>query len=227
MWKINSCLFTEEGLEHLISSYTKEAGLRNLKREVGALCRKVAKKIVMGEENSTVVTPDSIKSLLGRPRFFKEDKLKENKVGIATGLAWTQVGGEILYVESIKLSGKDGFILTGQLGKVMEESAKAAFSYVRSYSERLGIAPSWFRSNEIHIHLPAGAVPKDGPSAGVTLATSLVSLITGTPVRRDIAMTGEIGLQGQVLPVGGIKEKALAALSHGIKYVILPKKQSA
>ncbi len=215
--------FTSQGLEFLISRYTKEAGLRNLTREVGSLCRKVAKKIVMGEEKSTMVTPDVIKSLLGKPKFFKEDQLKEDKVGIATGLAWTQVGGEILYVECIKLSGKGGFTLTGQLGKVMEESAKAAFSYVRSYSERLGIPPSWFRSNEVHIHLPAGAVPKDGPSAGVTLATCLISLITGTPVRRDIAMTGEIGLQGQVLPVGGVKEKALAALSHGIKYMILPK----
>lgn len=215
--------FTSQGLEFLINRYTKEAGLRNLTREVGSLCRKVAKKIVMGKEEETVVTPDVIKSLLGRPKFFKEDQLKEDKIGIATGLAWTQVGGEILYVECIKLSGKGGFTLTGQLGKVMEESAKAAFSYVRSYSERLGIPPSWFRSNEVHIHLPAGAVPKDGPSAGVTLATSLISLITGTPVRRDIAMTGEIGLQGQVLPVGGVKEKALAALSHGIKYMILPK----
>ena len=131
--------FTKKGLEFLISCYTEEAGLRNLTREVGSLCRKAAKKIVMGEEKMTVVTPEVIKSLLGRPRFFKEDQLKEDKVGIATGLAWTQVGGKILYVESIKLSGKGGFTLTGQLGKVMEESAKAAFSYVRSYSERLGI----------------------------------------------------------------------------------------
>ena len=215
--------FTRKGIQHLIHHYTKEAGLRNLKREVSSLCRKIAKKIVMGEDKPTVITPSSVKSLLGKPRFLKEAPLKTDKVGISTGLAWTQVGGEILYVESIKLSGKGGFTVTGQLGKVMEESAKAAFSYVRSYSEKSGISPSWFRSNEIHIHLPAGAVPKDGPSAGVALATSLVSLVTKTPVRRDTAMTGEIGLQGQVLPVGGIKEKALAALNHGIKYMILPK----
>ena len=215
--------FTKKGIQYLISHYTKEAGLRNLTREVGSLCRKTAKKIVMGETKPTVMTPHTVKSLLGRPRFLKEDQLKEDKIGIATGLAWTQVGGEILYVESIKISGKEGFTLTGQLGKVMEESAKTAFSYVRSYSENIGVASSWFKSNEIHIHLPAGAVPKDGPSAGVTLATSLISLITKTPVRRDVAMTGEIGLQGQVLPVGGIKEKALAALNHGIKTMILPK----
>ena len=215
--------FTKKGIQFLIDHYTKESGLRNLTREVGSVCRKTAKKIVLGDEKPTVITPRAIKSLLGQPKFLKEDRLKEDKIGISTGLAWTQVGGEILYVESIKMSGKGGFTLTGQLGKVMEESAKTAFSYVRSYSERLGVPPSWFKSNEIHIHLPAGAVPKDGPSAGVTLATSLISLITQTPVRKDVAMTGEIGLQGQVLPVGGIKEKALAALSHGIKTVILPK----
>ena len=219
--------FTRKGIQYLIEHYTKEAGLRNLKREVGSLCRKTAKKIVLGEEKQTVINPSAVKTLLGQPRFLKEDQLKEDKVGIVTGLAWTQMGGEILYVESIKMSGKDGIILTGQLGKVMEESAKTAFSYVRSYSEQIGVEPSWFKSNEIHIHLPAGAIPKDGPSAGVTLATSLVSLITGTPVRKDVAMTGEIGLQGQVLPVGGVKEKALAALNHGIKTVILPKRNKA
>ena len=215
--------FTKKGIQFLIHHYTKESGLRNLTREVGSLCRKTAKKIVMGNNKPTVITPRAVKTLLGQPRFLKEDQLKEDKVGIATGLAWTQAGGEILYVESIKISGKGGFTLTGQLGKVMEESAKTAFSYVRSYSEKLAVPPSWFKSNEIHIHLPAGAVPKDGPSAGVTLATSLISLITGSSIRRDVAMTGEIGLQGQVLPVGGIKEKALAALNHGIKTVILPK----
>ena len=217
--------FTPSGLEYIIDNYTKEAGLRNLKRQVSSVCRKVAKKIVMGEEGTTVVTPESTKSLLGHPMFQREDKLKDNKVGIATGLAWTQVGGEVLYVEAIKLpSKKGGLTLTGQLGEVMKESAELARSYVQSCSSSLGISESWFRSNEVHIHLPAGAVPKDGPSAGVTLATALVSLITKCPIRKDIAMTGEIGLQGQVLPVGGIKEKALAALNHGVKNVILPKK---
>ena len=219
--------FTKKGVQYLIHHYTKEAGLRNLKREIGSICRKTAKKVVLGQETYKRITPNVINTLLGRPRFLREDQLKKDKIGIVTGLAWTEVGGEILYVESIKLSGKDKFTLTGQLGKVMEESAKTAFSYVRSYSEQLGVRSSWFKSNEIHIHLPAGAIPKDGPSAGVTLATSLISLITQTPVRKDIAMTGEIGLQGQVLPVGGIKEKALAALNHGIKTVILPKRNQA
>ena len=221
--------FTEEGIEHLISFYTKEAGLRNLTREVGSLCRKVAKKVVTGEGSFSLITPKTITELLGPAKYLREDQLKESKVGVCTGLAWTQAGGEILYVEAIRISSSSnkGIILTGQLGKVMEESAQAAYSYTRMYSEKTGIAPNWFKKNEIHIHLPAGATPKDGPSAGVTLATALISLITNTPVRKDIAMTGEIGLQGQVLPVGGIKEKALAALSHGILNVILPLKNKA
>ena len=218
--------FTEKGIEHLITGYTKEAGLRNLNREIGSLCRKAAKQIVLGKAKELVITPKKIIELLGPARFFKEDNLKINKVGVSTGLAWTQSGGEILYVEAISMSNQSnkGIILTGQLGKVMEESAKAAFSYVRKYSEEMGISPEWFKKNEVHIHMPAGATPKDGPSAGVTVATTLISLITNTPVRKDIAMTGEIGLQGQVLPVGGIKEKALAALNHGITNIILPLK---
>ena len=216
--------FTEKGIEHLVTGYTKEAGLRNLNREVGSLCRKAAKKIVLGKVKELIITPKKIIEMLGPARFLKEDNLKTSKVGVSTGLAWTQAGGEILYVEAISMSNQSnkGIILTGQLGKVMEESAKAAFSYVRKYSEEMGISPEWFKKNEVHIHLPAGATPKDGPSAGVTLATTLVSLITNTAVRKDIAMTGEIGLQGQVLPVGGIKEKALAALNHGITNIILP-----
>ena len=221
--------WTEKGLRHLISHYTKEAGLRNLSREVGALCRKVAKKVVMGETEKCFITSEKIKELLGPAKYLKEDQLKESKVGVGTGLAWTQVGGEILYVEAIRVraTSNKGIILTGQLGKVMEESAQAAYSYVRMYAEKAGISASWFKKNEIHIHLPAGATPKDGPSAGVTLATALISLITETPVRKDIAMTGEIGLQGQVLPVGGIKEKTLAAFSHGILNVILPAKNKS
>ena len=221
--------FTEKGINQLISYYTKEAGLRNLTREVGSLCRKVAKKVVLGEKKQFLITPKEITELLGPAKYLKEDQLKESKVGVSTGLAWTQAGGEILYVEAIRISSSTnkGIILTGQLGKVMEESAQAAYSYIRMYSEKVGIAANWFKKNEIHIHLPAGAIPKDGPSAGVTLSTALISLITNTPVRKDVAMTGEIGLQGQVLPVGGIKEKALAALSHGILNVILPLKNKA
>ena len=221
--------FTEKGIKHLISHYTKEAGLRNLSREVGALCRKVAKQVVMGDTKKCFITSEKIKDLLGPAKYLKEDQLQESKVGVGTGLAWTQAGGEILYVEAIRVrsTNNKGIILTGQLGKVMEESAQAAYSYIRMYAEKAGIPAQWFKKNEIHIHLPAGATPKDGPSAGVTLATALISLITETPVRKDIAMTGEIGLQGQVLPVGGIKEKALAAFSHGITNVILPSKNKA
>ncbi|MBX3020446.1 MAG: endopeptidase La [Bdellovibrionales bacterium] len=213
---------TDDGLAYLISHYTREAGLRNLEREVGSLCRKVAKKFVFGHKEKIIVTSANIPELLGPPRYLKEEKLKENQVGISTGLAWTQAGGEVLYVEALKMRGKGGLILTGQLGDVMKESARAAWSYARAHSEELGIDEDFFDNYEVHIHLPAGAIPKDGPSAGVTMATALTSLMTGQPVRRDIAMTGEITLSGRVLPVGGIREKSLAALTHGVTTIILP-----
>jgi len=213
---------TDEGLEFLISHYTREAGLRNLEREVGSLCRKVAKKFVFGHKDKIVVDAKTVPELLGPPRFLREERLKENQVGITTGLAWTQAGGEVLYVEAIKMKGKGGLVLTGQLGDVMKESARAAWSYARAHSAELGIDDEFFDQYEVHIHLPAGAIPKDGPSAGVTMATALTSLMTGAPVRRDIAMTGEITLSGRVLPVGGIREKALAALTHGVTNIILP-----
>lgn len=213
---------TDDGLAYLISHYTREAGLRNLEREVGSLCRKVAKKFVFGHTEKVVVTSQNIPELLGPPRFLKEERLSENQVGIVTGLAWTQAGGEVLYVEALKMKGKGGLVLTGQLGDVMKESARAAWSYARAHSDELGIDNEFFENYEVHIHLPAGAIPKDGPSAGVTMATALTSLITGTPVRRDIAMTGEVTLSGRVLPVGGIREKALAALTHGVTNIILP-----
>jgi ATP-dependent Lon protease len=168
------------------------------------------------------ITADAVAELLGPPRFIRDEKLKEDQVGITTGLAWTQAGGEILYVEALKMKGKGHLQLTGQLGNVMKESAQAAMSYAKAHSQELGISADWFDNNEVHIHLPAGAIPKDGPSAGVTLATSIISLMTDTPVKRDVAMTGEISLTGRVLPVGGIKEKCLAALSHGVTRVILP-----
>lgn len=213
---------TDDGLAYLISHYTREAGLRNLEREVGSVCRKVAKKFVFGHKEKIIVNSHTIPELLGPPRFLKEEKLNENQIGVVTGLAWTQAGGEVLYVEALKMRGKGGLTLTGQLGDVMKESARAAWSYARAHSEELGIEEDFFDNYEVHIHLPAGAIPKDGPSAGVTMATALTSLMTGVPVRRDIAMTGEVTLTGRVLPVGGIREKSLAALTHGVTNIILP-----
>jgi ATP-dependent Lon protease len=214
--------FTDEGIKYLISHYTREAGVRNLERELGSLCRKVAKRKVLGIPGKVVVTAEVVSNLLGPARYLRDEKLKENQVGITTGLAWTPVGGEILYVEALKMKGKGGLVLTGQLGDVMQESAKAAMSYARAHYEELGIDQNWVENNEVHIHLPSGAIPKDGPSAGVTMATSLISLMTDTPVRKDICMTGEISLSGRVLPVGGIREKVLAALTQDIFNVILP-----
>ena len=214
--------FTDEGLGFLIAHYTREAGLRNLEREVGSVCRKVAKKYVFGEVEKVVVDAEVVQELLGPARFLKEERLKENQVGVSTGLAWTQAGGEVLYVEALKMKGKGGLTLTGQLGDVMKESAQAAASYARANADWLEIDPDWFDEHQVHIHLPAGAIPKDGPSAGVTLSTALISLATGVPVKKDVAMTGEITLSGRVLPVGGIREKCLAALTHGVSTVILP-----
>lgn len=214
--------FTEDGMRALISGYTREAGLRNLEREIGSVCRKVAKRVVEGDTDTVVVTEKRLYELMGPARFIREDRFHEDQVGISTGLAWTQVGGEILYVEALSMKGKGGMTLTGQLGDVMKESATAALSYAKAHHDELGIDANWFENNNIHIHLPAGAIPKDGPSAGVTLATALVSLMTETPVRMDVAMTGELTLTGRVLPVGGIREKALAALNQGISNVIIP-----
>jgi ATP-dependent Lon protease len=214
--------FTDEGIKYLIAGYTREAGLRNLEREVGSVCRKVAKKVVMNETNFVEVTPQAVSELLGPARFTREDKMLESNVGVVQGLAWTQAGGEVLLIEALKMKGKGHLMLTGQLGDVMKESAHAAMSYARAHMDELGIDPEMFEKFDVHVHLPAGAIPKDGPSAGITLTTALVSLLTGTPVRNDIAMTGEVTLQGRVLPVGGIREKCLAALNLGITNVIVP-----
>jgi ATP-dependent Lon protease len=214
--------FEDSGLKALIAGFTRESGVRNLEREIGSVCRKVAKKVVSGDTSLVTVTDENISDLLGAPRFIRDEKMTENQVGIVTGLAWTQVGGEILYIEALKMKGKGGLVLTGQLGDVMKESAKAALSYARAHSEELGIDDTLFENTEIHVHIPAGAIPKDGPSAGITMATALISLLTDMPIRSDIAMTGEVTLAGRVLPVGGIREKALAALNHGINTVILP-----
>jgi ATP-dependent Lon protease len=214
--------FTDEGLKYLISHYTREAGVRNLEREVGSVCRKVARKLVEGGDGQVVVDDIAVHDLLGAPKYLRDERLEESQVGMCTGLAWTQVGGEILYIEALKMKGRGGLVLTGQLGDVMKESARAALSYARAHHEELGIDDGIFENTEIHLHIPAGAVPKDGPSAGITLATAIISLLTDTPVRMDVAMTGEVTLAGRVLPVGGIREKALAALNQGITEVILP-----
>ncbi|MFN7453444.1 MAG: endopeptidase La [Pseudobdellovibrionaceae bacterium] len=214
--------FTDDGVKFLISHYTREAGLRNLEREVGSMCRKVAKMVVMGETQFVEITPEIIPDLMGPPRYLRDEKLHDSQVGVVTGLAWTQAGGEVLYVEALKYRGKGGLVLTGQLGDVMKESAHAAMTYARAHYEELSIPADFFEKWDVHVHLPAGAIPKDGPSAGVTMSTALLSLMTDTPVRHDIAMTGEVTLQGRVLPVGGIREKCLAALSQGIKDVIIP-----
>jgi ATP-dependent Lon protease len=213
--------FTDEGLQSVIEHFTAEAGLRNLERRIGALCRKVAMKIAKGDQNVTHIIPDTVLDLLGPPQFSKEDHREEDEVGVATGLAWTAAGGQVLYIESTKMKGK-GFTLTGQLGDVMKESAQTAIGYIRSRAEYLGIEEDAFENNEIHIHLPAGAIPKDGPSAGITLATTIISLLTDCPIDKTVAMTGEITLTGKVLPVGGVKEKCLAAMRMGIKTVIIP-----
>ncbi len=213
--------FHDEGVVSVIDGFTREAGLRNLERQIGALCRKVAKKIASGENSKTHILSPTVEELLGPAMYSKEDGKEFDEIGVATGLAWTAAGGEILFIEATKMKGK-GMTLTGQLGDVMKESAQAAVGYIRSNAKDLGVDEDLFDSNEIHIHLPAGAIPKDGPSAGITLATSIVSLLTNSFVSKDIAMTGEITLTGKVLPVGGIKEKALAAMRCGIETIIIP-----
>lgn len=214
--------FTDEGTTKIISSYTKEAGVRNLEREIARVCRKVAFKKGHGEGLGDTITPENLREYLGPEHHFPEVAMRTSRPGVATGLAWTEAGGDILFVEATKMPGKKGFSLTGQLGEVMQESAKAALSYVRTKAEELGIEKDFFEQYDLHVHVPAGAIPKDGPSAGITIACALASELSGRPVRSDVAMTGEITLSGLVLPVGGIKEKALAAKAAGIKKVILP-----
>ena len=215
---------SDEAILTIVSQYTQEAGLRNLEREIASICRKVARKIAEGKKELTRVTKGNLHKFLGVPKYLLDSEQEEDKVGIATGLAWTQAGGEILYIEVSSLKGKGQLTLTGQLGDVMKESAQAALSYSRSRAETWGVSDNFYEKCDIHIHIPAGAIPKDGPSAGVTIATALVSSLTKIPVRKDVAMTGEITLQGRVLPVGGLKEKSLAALRAKIGTVIIPRK---
>jgi ATP-dependent Lon protease len=216
--------FTDGALRQIIRDYTREAGVRNLEREIGKVCRKVVTRIAEGEESEpTKVTKNNVTKFLKKPRYFPETALRTQIPGVATGLGVTAVGGDLMFFEATKMPGQKGFMVTGQLGEVMKESAQAALSYVRAKAEELGIPDSVFDETDIHLHVPAGAVPKDGPSAGVTMAAALASLLTGRNVRDDVGMTGEITLRGQVLPVGGIKEKVLAAHRAGLKVVILPK----
>ena len=214
--------FTAGGLKKIISLYTREAGVRNVEREIASICRKVARKAAEGKKGLTVVTAQSIEKYLGPPKVFKDQLLKKDEVGIATGVAWTVVGGEILFVEATKMPGKGALQLTGSLGDVMKESAQAALSYSRAHAAEFGIESKIFSQNDFHVHFPEGAIPKDGPSAGVTIATAFLSVCTGHKVKKDVAMTGEITLRGNVLPVGGIKEKVLAAQRAGVKKMIMP-----
>ncbi len=216
--------FDDEALTRVARDYTREAGVRNLERMIGAICRKVAARIADGSAERVAVSAETVAEYLGKPRFYHEVAERTQIPGVATGLAWTESGGDILFIEATKMQGQKGFMITGQLGEVMQESAKAALSYIRSKAEDLGLAPDFYENLDIHLHVPAGAIPKDGPSAGVAMATALASLVKGVPVSSELGMTGEITLRGQVLPVGGIKEKVLAAHRAGLKRICLPRR---
>jgi ATP-dependent Lon protease len=214
--------FSENAVRALISDYTREAGLRNLERCIASVCRKVARHVAEGRRGKVRIIASSIASYLGAAPASREDALAEDQVGVATGLAWTEAGGDVLFVEATAMKGRGNLILTGHLGEVMKESAQAALSYARTRGAKFGIPEAFFEAKDIHVHVPEGAIPKDGPSAGITMATAMLSAFTDRPVARDVAMTGEITLRGNVLPVGGIKEKVLAARRSGIGTVVLP-----
>jgi ATP-dependent Lon protease len=219
--------FTPDALRQVIRGYTREAGVRNLEREIGALCRKVARRRAEGNDDPIEITPDVVVSMLGAPKFLDEEMEERTKdPGVAIGLAWTPAGGEVLFIEASRMAGGGSLTLTGQLGEVMKESARAALSWLRAHAREYNIDPDFFKTAEMHVHVPSGAIPKDGPSAGVTMTAAMASELTGRPVRGDIAMTGEITLSGRVLPVGGIKEKVLAARRVGIREVILPRQNA-
>jgi len=223
--KRSQIAFTDRGLRTIITDYTREAGVRNLEREIGGACRKVARRAAEGTLDGRVsVTEPRVRELLGRQRFFVESRRRTREPGVATGLAWTPVGGDVLFVEATAMPGSGKLTTTGQLGDVMRESAQAALSWVRGHvgAWASDLPETWFAEHDLHLHVPSGAIPKDGPSAGVTMATALVSLLARRPVRADVAMTGEITLTGQVLPIGGLKEKALAAQRSGVKRVLAP-----
>src|SRR5262245_31531804 len=216
-------VFTDRALRSMINSYTREAGLRNLEREVASIARKVARKVAEGDASPVRVTPSSVHRYLGAPKILPEERLKRDGIGIATGLAWTATGGDVLFVEATAMRGKGRLTLTGQLGEVMKESAQAALSFARSRARIYGIREDFFATHDLHVHVPEGAIPKDGPSAGITMATAMISIFTGRPVKRSVAMTGEITLRGNVLPIGGLKEKILPARRAGIETIVCPK----
>jgi ATP-dependent Lon protease len=220
----DNIIVQDDAIQTIIQRYTREAGVRNLEREISSICRKVARKVVVeGKTFKEEITPEKVTEYLGVPRFRPSLAEEQNEVGIATGLAWTEVGGELLVTEATLMAGKGKLTLTGKLGDVMQESAQAALSYVRAKAAELSLAEDFHSKIDIHVHVPEGAIPKDGPSAGITMATSLVSALTRIPTRRDVAMTGEITLRGKVLPIGGVKEKVLAAHRAGVKNIILPR----
>jgi ATP-dependent Lon protease len=218
----------DDVLETVVSEYTREAGVRQLERELGTVLRKVATKIASGAAKAPVtVDVDTVRDALGKQRFFQESASRTAVPGVSTGLAVTGVGGDVLFVEATDMPGKDNLVITGQLGDVMKESARIALSYVRSHAEDLGIDEHAFEGREFHLHVPAGAIPKDGPSAGITMTTALASLLSGRPVKHTVGMTGEVTLQGRVLPIGGLKQKVLAAHAAGLTDVILPERNRA
>jgi ATP-dependent Lon protease len=216
--------FNRPVIRAIIQSYTREAGVRNLERQIAAICRKVARDVAAGDTSLHKIDKQNLRDFLGPAKYYSEIAEQRDEPGIVTGLAWTPTGGDILFVEATQMKGNKGLMLTGQLGDVMKESVQAALSFIRTNAENLGINPAFFEQLDVHVHVPAGAIPKDGPSAGVTMATALYSLFTQRPVRHDIAMTGEITLRGKVLPVGGIKEKVLAARRSGINKIVMPEK---
>ena len=215
--------FTKTGLRTIIDYYTRESGVRNLEREIGTLCRRVARQYVTGNEEKVTLNAKKVEELLGKKKYHFDIIRNKKEVGVSTGLAWTIVGGVTLFIETTAVPGTGKIVLTGQLGDVMQESAKTGISYIRSVAHKLGIDEDFYKDKDLHLHIPEGATPKDGPSAGVTMCVSLISTLTGIPVRKDVAMTGEITLRGKVLPVGGIREKVMAAHRAGIRKVLLPK----
>jgi ATP-dependent Lon protease len=225
----NPPVFTSETIHKIIREYTREAGLRNLKRQIASICRKIARETLSGlhKNGQNILTPEMVEKFLGPRKFYFEISEAKERVGVATGLAWTEAGGQIIFIEAAKMKGKGNLLLTGSLGDVMKESAHAAMSYIRSHSESLNIPENMFETHDIHIHVPAGAIPKDGPSAGLTIAIALISLITERSCKRNVALTGELTLSGRILPVGGVKEKVLAAHRAGVKSVVFPAKNEA